>query len=456
MRNRRRVGLGLAGGPRAIHGRGMPALRSAIDDFLAQTSLALVGVSRDGQRGFGNAVRRELSEKGYQLFVVHPEADHIGDHPCARSLADVAGKVGGVVLVTPPEQTLKLVEEAAALGLRRVWMQQGAESAEAIAACEARGISPVYGECILMFAEPTSWLHRAHRWARGALGHLPEGEPPDAPHDRSRLERKLLREVAALGLPPLPQDEPIVGESDLAPLPPAAQRYLRFMGVVGRPRDRSFTMHFEGRFLFDGDWVPCECAQYDARAPTTRVFHMRLRVKGVVPTYVRDTYLRGQGHMLGKALDRVAIVDDQSEEVTTGECVTYLNDCVLLAPSMLLVPEVAWADAGEGAFDLALTDLGRTVRARVFVDERGAVTDFSTRDRFYAPPGSKAPPARCEWRSPIDGWQEHGGRRFPTSGRAVWMLPGGPLPYVELTFDPKSFVADVDVGEAPNGGPNGG
>ncbi len=417
----------------------MTVPRSRIDDFLAQRSLALVGVSRDGKTGFGNAVRKELAEKGYALHVVHPEADRVGDAPCAHSLAEVAGEVGGVVLVTPPAQTVKLVDEAASLGIRRVWIQQGAESPEAIARCEANGIEAVHGECILMFAEPTAWFHRAHRWAREVGGGLPEGEA----HDLTRLERKLLHEVSALGLPTPVGEGPLVTEDDVAPLPPAARRYLRFMGAVGRPRVRSFLMRFEGRFLFGGEWVPCECAQYNALAPVTRVFHMRLRVKGIVPTYVRDTYHRGHGHMLGKVLDAVAMVDDASEEVTVGECVTWLNDAVLMAPSMLLAPAVAWADAGDGAFDLALTDEGRTVRARVFVDAEGAVTDFATTDRYYAPPGSKSPPARAEWRTPVAGWQSHGGRRFPTAARAVWMLPEGPLPYADFPFDPAAFFADA-------------
>jgi predicted CoA-binding protein len=90
-----------------------------------------------------------------------------------RSLADVADRVDGVVLVTPPAETEKLVEQVATLGLKRVWMQQGAESDRAIRLCEERGVAAVHHECVLMFAEPAHWLHRAHRWARGVAGHLP-------------------------------------------------------------------------------------------------------------------------------------------------------------------------------------------------------------------------------------------------------------------------------------------
>lgn len=146
--------------------------RTVIDDFLAQKRLALVGVSHEPDKGFGNAVRKELSGKGYELVIVHPTAASIGGARCVRSLAE-AGTVDGVVLVTPPAETEKLVREAADLGIRRVWMQQGAESDAAIRTCEERGLEVVHHECVLMFAEPAAFFHRAHRWVRGVTGALP-------------------------------------------------------------------------------------------------------------------------------------------------------------------------------------------------------------------------------------------------------------------------------------------
>lgn len=146
--------------------------RATIDDFLAQKTLALVGVSRSG-KGFGNAVRKELTANGYTVLVVHPEADTIDNHPCARSLQEVAPRVGGVVFVTPPEATSRLVREAEAAGIRRVWMQQGAESADAVQFCQEHAIAAVHHQCILMFNEPGAWPHRFHRRLRAVFGRLP-------------------------------------------------------------------------------------------------------------------------------------------------------------------------------------------------------------------------------------------------------------------------------------------
>jgi predicted CoA-binding protein len=67
---------------------------------------------------------------------------------------------------------------AADAGIKKLWLQQGAESDEAIRICGEHGIDVLHGECILMFAEPTALIHRLHRWINGALRKLPEEEGP--------------------------------------------------------------------------------------------------------------------------------------------------------------------------------------------------------------------------------------------------------------------------------------
>jgi predicted CoA-binding protein len=147
--------------------------RSAVTDFLDRRKLAIVGVSRNGQK-FGNSAYKELKAKGYQIYPVHPHADTIEGDPCYPNLKALPEPVDGVLIVVPPQETEKVVQDAAEAGIRHVWMQQGADSAAAIRFCEERGINVVHGECILMFAEPTAFFHRFHRCVWGLLGRLPE------------------------------------------------------------------------------------------------------------------------------------------------------------------------------------------------------------------------------------------------------------------------------------------
>ncbi len=79
------------------------------------------------------------------------------------------------------------------------------------------------------------------------------------------MRAKFMREVAGAGLPPGPGPDAPVSDADLAGLPDPAPRYLRFMGVVGRPRVWSFRLGLTGRFRKGPKegWMKCEAWQYN-------------------------------------------------------------------------------------------------------------------------------------------------------------------------------------------------
>lgn len=73
-----------------------------------------------------------------------------------------------------------------------------------------------------------------------------------------------------------------------------------------------------------------------------------------------------------------------------------------MAPSMLLSPAVRWsAGPDDRSFVLDFTDAGRTVRAEVLLDSRGAPRDFRTDDRYADLPGGLV---RARWSTPVGGW----------------------------------------------------
>ena len=153
----------------------MPVSRATIEDFVAQRKLAVVGVSRSGKR-FGAGAYRELKARGYQLYPVHPEAESLLGDRCFPSLAALPEPVDGALVIVPPAQSERVVDEAIAAGIRRVWLQQGAESDAAIERGQAAGISVVHHECILMFAgaPKIGFPHSMHRFFRGLFGRLPK------------------------------------------------------------------------------------------------------------------------------------------------------------------------------------------------------------------------------------------------------------------------------------------
>lgn len=116
--------------------------------FLSRPRIAVVGASRSRLK-YGNIVYRSLRSRGYQVYAVNPAAGAIEGDPCYRDLASLPVPVDAAIFIVPPVKTESLVREAAALGIRHVWMQPGAESERAVRTCEEAGIRPVRGLCIL-------------------------------------------------------------------------------------------------------------------------------------------------------------------------------------------------------------------------------------------------------------------------------------------------------------------
>jgi len=134
--------------------------------FAALQRLAVVGASR--KNGFGKTILKELKGKGYQVFPVNPKAESIEGERCYKTL-DELPNVDGVVVVVPPEQAEKVVADCGRLGLKRVWLQQGAESPKVLEGCRQQGIDAIHDSCILMYAKP-GFPHTIHRFVWKLVG----------------------------------------------------------------------------------------------------------------------------------------------------------------------------------------------------------------------------------------------------------------------------------------------
>jgi hypothetical protein len=263
------------------------------------------------------------------------------------------------------------------------------------------------------------------------------------------LRAKFLREFAKLRLPSSPGDPAPVTAAEIAALPEPAQRYLRFMGVVGRPRDWSFRVGFEGllRFRAHRRFMACEAWQYTNRPGLGRAFHALARFGYIVPIVGRDIYARGHGRMLVRFLDLYTLADAKGEAYDTSGLVSYLNDAALIAPSMLLNPEVAWSPVDRSSFGLAITDHGRTVSARVLVNPDGAPIEFTTMDRYYTDPDDPRNVQRLRWTTQVSGWERIDERQVFVRVEARWHLPAGLFTYADFHPLPGSLAFNVPAGE---------
>jgi predicted CoA-binding protein len=172
----------------------MPALEDRIRAFLAETHIAVAGVSFTREDA-ANGIYRKLRAAGYRVYGINPGAAEFDGDRCFPSLAALPVMPGGLVLVTRPAVAEQLVRECAALGIRRVWMHCSlgtrpilpglaagitSVSTEAVRFCEAHGIAVIAGACPLMFIPPVDAGHTCMRLLLRAAGSLSAPEPVTA------------------------------------------------------------------------------------------------------------------------------------------------------------------------------------------------------------------------------------------------------------------------------------
>ncbi len=121
-----------------------------VQDFLKrENTFAVVGVSRNPEK-YGHRVFMYLKNAGYKVYPVNPNIDNIDDSiRCYSSLKELPVRPDVVITVVPPEVTEAIVNEAAELGIDRIWMQPGSESEKAAEYCRDKNIRFVQGTCIM-------------------------------------------------------------------------------------------------------------------------------------------------------------------------------------------------------------------------------------------------------------------------------------------------------------------
>ena len=152
-------------------------IKEAASEFLAQRRIAVTGVSRNAKGHGSNLMYQRLRERGYEVFAVNPNADHVEGDPAYHDLGSIPGGVDAVVIGTRPETADVTMRECADLGIRHVWMHRGigpgSVSESATAYGRQHGITVIDGGCPCMFDPTADAGHKAMRLVFTLTGKVP-------------------------------------------------------------------------------------------------------------------------------------------------------------------------------------------------------------------------------------------------------------------------------------------
>ena len=150
-----------------------------VQDFLAQKRIAVAGVSRrNSHHPAGNLIYRRLKGSGHDVFAVNPHLETFEGDRCYPNVQSIPGGVDGVVVITRPEITERIVHDCSDAGVRRVWMHQSlakgsSVSPQAVEYCRQHDIDVIAGACPMMFGPDVDFGHTCMRWMMRVSGGLP-------------------------------------------------------------------------------------------------------------------------------------------------------------------------------------------------------------------------------------------------------------------------------------------
>ena len=220
----------------------------------------------------------------------------------------------------------------------------------------------------------------------------------------------------------------LLTEADLQPLPAPVQRYLRYVGVVGKPKVRSFKVAFVGEIRKDeqSEWMPFSSEQYNFMEVPTRLFFMKATMKHL-PVAGYHAYKNGTAFMDIRLFSLLKVQYQTGKEMGVAETVTFFNDMCCMAPATLIDKRIQWSETDGQKVKAAFTTNGITITAWLYFNDAGALVNFVSNDRYAA--GDNNTMQQLPWSTPLQDYNTFNGYRLPGYSAAIYTYPQGDLCY---------------------------
>ena len=218
-----------------------------------------------------------------------------------------------------------------------------------------------------------------------------------------------------------------ITEADLQTLPQMVQRYLRYAGVVGKPRVNSMFAEMTGEMRQKGRaYFPLVAEQHNFFDQPTRLFFMKGQMFGLtVPGYHR--YHEKNATMDVRLFGLLPVVKVGGEVMLEADTVTLFNDMCLLAPATLIDKRITWQTMDDLTVRGTFTNQGVTISAMLYFNNEGQLVNFISNDRWDVSAMKQYP-----FSTPVSQYRNLNGYTLPTYGEAIWHYPDGDFVYGKL------------------------
>ena len=151
--------------------------KATIDSFFKNKRIAVIGASANKEK-YGNMLMKELLKSGYDAVPVNINGGTIEGREAVKSVREIKPKADVAIAVVPPAALEGVVEDAAASGIKTIWMHEhvmkGVSNPKAIALADSKGMEVITGFCPMMFLPGSMFFHKIHGFVLKIMGGYPK------------------------------------------------------------------------------------------------------------------------------------------------------------------------------------------------------------------------------------------------------------------------------------------
>ena len=223
----------------------------------------------------------------------------------------------------------------------------------------------------------------------------------------------------------------ILQEEDIQHLPAIVQKYLRYVGVIGKEKVINFRAEFKGgiRSGPTDEFMKLKSTQYNFIDKPTRLFYIVAKKKGI-PAIGIHLYRNEQAIFQIKIAGLIKVVDAKGKEMNQGETVTVFNDMCFIAPATLIHKNISWETVDPLTVNAKFTNGAISIGATLYFNDKGELINFISNDRFETIDGKSY--KNYPWITPAAGYIDMNGYRLVSSAKLIYRRPDGDFCYGEF------------------------
>jgi hypothetical protein len=232
----------------------------------------------------------------------------------------------------------------------------------------------------------------------------------------------------------------LLTEDDIRHLPVVVQKYMRYVGVMGKEKVINFRAEFTGgiRSKPTDEYMQLTSVQYNFTDTPTRLFYITAKKKGI-PAIGLHLYRNESALFKIKILGLFTVVDAKGKEMDQGETVTVFNDMCVMAPATLIDKNISWETVDSLTVKAKYTNGHITIGAMLHFNELGQLINFVSDDRFETDGKTYN---NYPWLTPINEYININGYNLPASAKLIYKYPDMDFCYGEFVLSNIEYNCD--------------